>query len=64
MKFYPLPAKSIGHDAHTEGAHHAAHTEDGYSDAPDDGTNPWTDGLVVTLQPGLVEERPQFLNKK
>lgn len=61
IKLYFKPAKSIGHDAHAEGADHAAHTEDGNSDTPDDGANPIADRLTITLHPGVVEERSQFL---
>lgn len=50
------PSKSVCHDSHTEGAHHAAHAKDGYSDAPDDGADPWADGLLVAFHPGVVEE--------
>lgn len=56
-KFKFSPAKSVGHDAHTEGAHHAAHTKDGDSDAPDDGADSRSDGYAITLHPGIVEER-------
>lgn len=52
-----LPAKPVRHDAHAEGAHHTAHTEDGDGDTPDDGTDPGGDGLAITLDPGIVEER-------
>lgn len=61
-KSHVLPAKLVRQDTHAEGAHHAAHTEDGDGDAPDDGTDPRADGLTITLHPGVVEERSQFLN--
>lgn len=61
IEFPRVPAKSIGHDAHAEGAHHAAHTKDGDGNAPDDGADARVDGLAVTLHPGVVEERLEFL---
>lgn len=56
-----LPAKAVRHDAHAEGAHHAAHAEDGDGDAPDDGADPRGDGDAIALHPGVVEERSEFL---
>lgn len=35
-----LPAKPVSHDANAKGAHHAAHTEDGNSNTPDNGAYP------------------------
>lgn len=59
--FPAVPAKSVGHDTHAEGAHHAAHTKDGNGNAPHDGADARVDGHAVTLHPGVVEERSEFL---
>lgn len=56
-----LPAKPVGHDSHTEGSHHPANAKDGHGDTPDDGANSLADWLSVSLHPGVVEERSQFL---
>lgn len=56
-----LPAKLVSYDTNTKGAHHAAHTEDGNSNAPDNGANTRVDVLVISLIPGYVEERFEFL---
>lgn len=64
MKFNLLPAKSVSHDSHAKGAHHAPHTEDCNSNTPYDGTNPRADGLAIALHPGVIEEGSQFLKGK
>lgn len=56
-----VPAKLVSYDTNTKGAHHAAHTEDGNSNAPDNGANTRVDFLVISLIPGYVEERFEFL---
>lgn len=56
-----VPAKPVGHDPHTEGSHHPTHAEDGHGHAPHDGANAVADWLPVSLHPGVVEERSQFL---
>lgn len=61
IEFPGVPAKSVCHDPHAEGAHHAAHTKDGDGNAPHDGADARVDGLVVTFHPGGVEESSEFL---
>lgn len=64
MKNSFVPAKPVSYDTNTKGAHHAAHTEDGNSNAPDNGANTRVDFLVISLIPGYVEERFEFLSAK